>query len=437
LDDSLRATIRRELAQQGSPAHVPAVLLAVPELPTTWSGKTSERSARDVLNAREAVNAEALRNPASLEPLRDFLRAGSEKPATTVPAVTAPAPGGIVDIGAMCALWSEVLQQAGLSPQDNFFDLGGDSLAALDLVEAVRTRFGHSAPMDAIFGAPTIEEFTKVVNGQIQRTSPLLVPLKSGGGASPLYIVHGYGGSIMELRPLIQAIDTDVPVIGIRASGFEQGEPIYDRVEDMADAYIAELRKAQPRGPYRIGGYSVGGLVAFEMARRLTKGGERVASVLLIDTTVHQSHWSGRAWREFLWRRTGYHLRRLSDRPGTGRHIVQMARALWGHLRLAVSGATPKDSFSGIDLPEQVRRLRIAGLHAFTYYAPTSDQLPIVLIRSDLRFSTLADPVAIWRDLTPSLAVHDAPGDHLSMIIPPQLKKLAEVLSGVLQKSAA
>lgn len=241
----------------------------------------------------------------------------------------------------------------------------------------------------------------------------------------------------MELRPLIQALHTDVPVIGIRASGFEPGEPIYDRVEDMADVYLTMLRKAQPHGPYRIGGYSAGGLIAFEMARRLAKEGEQVAPVLLIDTTVHQSHWSGRVWREFLLRRVRHHLRRLFDGPDTGKRLLQLARSLKGHVKLAASGTTPVDDIDDTNLSNEVRQLRSAGLRAYTYYAPTAETLPLVLIRSDLRFSTLADPVKIWGSLTPSLTVYETPGDHLTMILTPHLTRLAETLSTVLQSGGA
>ena len=334
-------------------------------------------------------------------------------------------------------LWADVLQQKGLSKDDNFFDAGGDSLSAVDLVEAVSNRIGRSVSMTATFEAPTIEEFTRLVNAQSQRRSSLLVTLKEGRSGTPLYIVHGYGGSIMELRPLAQAIQTESRIVGIRASGFEVDEPVYDRIEDMARAYLTAIRKEQPHGPYRIGGYSLGGLVAHEMARRLASEGEHIELLLLIDSTPHQSHWSGSAWREFVLRRSLHHLGILFGSSGRARRLLQLARSLRDHVRLAVSAAPPSDELAGVTLPAIVRELRQAGLRAYAQYAPSYGPVPIVLIRSDMRLSALADPAVIWRKLSPGLVVHQTPGDHLSMIVPPNLLALAGTLSAILQKTGA
>ncbi len=432
LTDSLRETIRRELTQQGSSAHVPAVLLAVPALPTTWSGKASERSARDTLNGHDAVNAEALRNPDSLEPLRAFLRASSKGPSSSAQTLTLRRN---IEIDEITALWCDILQQKGLQARDNFFDIGGNSLSALSLVEELQSRFGIAFQMNAIFDAPTIEEFTRLVNRQVDSNSSLLIPLKKGRDTHPIYIVHGYAGSIMELLPLIQALDTDVPVFGIRASGFEQSEPIYDQVEALAHAYLAALRNVQPHGPYRIGGYSSGGLIAFEMARLLVQDGECVEPLIMLDTTTHQTHWPASAWREFIKRRAENHMSRIFKGPGAGKRVLKLAFAFLGHLRLAAFGAVPDNHGPEDHLPEQILKLRKAGLHAHTKYKPMYLNVPVIAIRSELGLSTLADPIEIWRHLTPRLTVFDTSGDHLSMIRPPHASKLASILSGILKSA--
>jgi acetoacetyl-CoA synthetase len=435
LDAALRATIRRELVQQGSPAHAPSVMLEVPELPTTWSGKPSERSARDVLNGREAINAEALRNPASLEPLRAFVLAdagAAEPPAASASPEKTPR---AIDTAEMISLWNDVLHQSALAPDSNFFDVGGDSLMALDLAMTVSTRVGHKVEMSAFFGAPTVAEFTSFVNKGVADASSLLVPLKDGGGTSPLYLVHGYGGSVMELHGLARTIDADVPIVGIRASGLEAGEPVFDQVEEMAALYLSHIRQAQPEGPYRLAGYSSGGLIAVEMARRLLAQGERVGPVMLLDTTTHQSHWSGRTWREFTARRTAHHLRRLFAGPRVGAGLLDAMGSLAGHVRSALfQSATQHETAPPAAFPEQIRKLRNAGLTAFTRYAPSRIRVPIVLVRSELRLSTLADPATIWVDLADGLEVIDISGDHLSMVRPPHLGELAAAVSNELKR---
>jgi len=433
LDASLQAAIRLELLQQGSPAHSPAVVLEVPELPTTWTGKPSERSARDVLNGRDAINAEALRNPASLEPLRAFVLA--DVAAVDQPVASAPPDATIqaISVAEMISLWSAVLHQTGLTPDSNFFDVGGDSLAALDLAMDVSSRAGHNVEMSAVFEAPTVKQFTSLVNKGINAASSLLVTLKEGDGPSPLYLVHGYGGSVMELRALAQSIDGNVPITGIRASGFEPDEPVFDRVEEMAAIYLAQIRSAQPEGPYHLAGYSAGGLIAVEMARQLLAEGARVSPVLLLDTTTHESHWTSKTWREFLFRRTIHHLRSLFQGPDVGPRFLETVRSLGGRLRSAFLGSVPRhDIVPSLGLTEQVRKLRHAGLRAYTRYVPVPIQVPIVLVRSELRFSSAADPATIWRDFAHGLEVIDTSGDHLSMIHPPHLSGLATAVSRVL-----
>jgi acetoacetyl-CoA synthetase len=431
LDDRLRATIRRELAQQGSPAHVPSVILDVAELPTTYSGKRSERSARDALNGLEAGNAEALRNPRSLDRLRDFARARHDDPVPAADELAPAAPGAPLTVAQMRQVWERQLGLRSLREDDSFFDLGGDSLAALGVIAEVEQRTGRELPLTALVNAPTIVSFTAAVNAARADRSSLLVPLNEGGTALPLFIVHGYGGLVMELRPLAQQMFTPAPVYGIRASGFEAGEPVYERVEDMCRAYLDAIREVQPRGPYLIAGYSLGGQVAHEMGRQLAAAGERVALLALLDTTTHERYWPAAAWLEYLGRRAAHHLRRLRGRDvrPTARELASSARALLDRIRGAAVAAAPSDELDGIALPQSVRRLRSAGLLAFARHRPAWAPLPLTLLRSDLRESSLCDPRLVWRRLTPQLEVRDVPGDHRSIIRPPHLEILARELS--------
>jgi len=240
----------------------------------------------------------------------------------------------------------------------------------------------------------------------------------------------------MELRPLACRLRGTAPVYGIRASGFEPGEPICDRVEQMAHAYVAAIRAARPRGPYRIAGYSLGGLVAHEMAQRLAAGGERV-SLVLLDTTTHDRYWPADAWLEYLGRRALHHFRRLRGRRVSTGELKWLARAFVGRVRAAVAGAPPADELGGVELPPFVQRLRRAGLLAFARHRPAAGEVPIMLLRSDLGGSLLCDPLRVWRRLAPTVVVRDVPGDHRSMIRLPHVDALAAALSDCLEQADA
>ncbi|HYN21283.1 MAG TPA: thioesterase domain-containing protein, partial [Thermoanaerobaculia bacterium] len=114
--------------------------------------------------------------------------------------------------------------------------------------------------------------------------SSCLVPIQKGDGRRPLFMVHQVGGNVYTFRLLAQSIGKDLPLYGLRSLGLEDGEEPYIRIEDMAEHYLELVRSVQPAGPYRIGGASFGGMVAFEMAHRLGSMGETVELLTLMDT---------------------------------------------------------------------------------------------------------------------------------------------------------
>ncbi len=428
LDERLRADIKRKLGREGSAAHVPAVMLAVQELPTTYTGKRSERSARDVLNGKEAANVLTLRNPQCLDPLREF--AHNTYPTPPAGRDAAPARGDTLTAAQMTAIWERLLDIRGISENDNFFDLGGDSITALQLVVEIGAQTGRVLPLMALIAAPTIAELVEAANAIRSRACFLPVLLKGGAGSMPLFIVPGFGGSAIELYALARLLRTESAVYGIRASGWEPGETIYNHVEEMGRAYLAAIREIQPHGPYMIAGYSLGGLVAYEMAQHLVSEGERLALLVLLDTTVHERYWPINAWLEHLKRRAAHHMHRMRELPWAERPlaITRLTGGLMNKLGRS-TGVVETIDAEGLVLPESLRRLRLAGLSAFAAYRPRPSDLPITLMGTDVNASNLGDPRHIWRKLTPALTTYDVPGNHLTMIRPPHLPVLAARLS--------
>jgi acetoacetyl-CoA synthetase len=428
LDERLRADIKRKLGQVGSAAHVPAVMLAVQELPMTYNGKRSERSARDVLNGKEATNLQTLRNPQSLDPLRKFAHNAHHTPPASMHPV--PVGGGTLTTAQMTGIWERLLDVRGIGENDNFFDLGGNSITALRLVVEIESQTGRVLPPTALIAAPTIAELVVAANAIMSRAFFLPILLKNGAASMPLFIMPGFGGSAMELYALARLLRTESAVYGIRASGSEPGETVYDHVEDMGRAYLAAIREIQPHGPYMIAGYSLGGLVAYEMAQHLVSHGERLALLVLLDTTVHERYWSANVWLEHLKRQVVRHMHRMRGLPWAelAPASTKLTSALLNWLGRATGIVDAIDS-QGVLLPESVRRLRRAGLTAFAAYRPRASGLPITLIGSDVNASSLCDPRRVWRNLTPALTIYDVPGDHLTMIRPPHLPVLAAQLS--------
>lgn len=431
LDEPLQLRIRRELRQQGSAAHVPAVILEVPELPVTHSGKRSERAARDALNGRPLINTEALRNPACLEPLLAF--------AASPPSAPPPPSGQDQPLQSFLAqVWERALGISPIGPDDNFFDLGGDSIAALKICAQLATRLGREIPVTLLFKAPTLTALTRELEAPAQVSyQPLWLLHREStaptGDAAPLYIVHGFGGCAMELVAVARQLRTPGPVYALQARGFEQGDAPHETVESMAQEYLSRVRELQPHGPYLLAGYSFGGLVAYEMARLLVQAGEQISRLVLLDTGLHERHWPYAAWLELASRRLTFHLHAAASLPPS-QWPALLWRLGWAWMRRcqrALMAHLPDDP-EARGLPEAIARVRRAALAAMAAYHPQPSKVDICLIRSDLSVSRACDPALIWKGLVPAMQVHDVTGDHLSMLRSPHLPQLADALSRAL-----
>ena len=181
-------------------------------------------------------------------------------------------------------IWRRVLQLPSVDTEDNFFDLGGDSSLALQLFHEVAQAGGRELPPVTIYFAPTIAALASVLEQPSDLRFPPLVLLKDGSAEPPLFLTHGLGGSVIDFFQVIKHIQTPHPIQGMQAKGVDGTEEPFDRIEDMAEFYLDAIRQVQPHGPYLLAGYSLGGLVTFEMAQRLTAAGEKVALLAMLDS---------------------------------------------------------------------------------------------------------------------------------------------------------
>ena len=195
-------------------------------------------------------------------------------------------------------LFRATLGVAGIGVHDDFFDLGGSSLLAVKLGARLRQELGAELSPHFLIEAPTIARLARLVGGEAAPEAPedsavtppapalpaCLVPLQPSGSRRPLFLVHPAGGHVFLLRELARELGDDQPLWGLRALGTEAGEEPLPTVEAMAERYLEAVRAVQPAGPYLLGGSSMGGMVAFEMAQRLSAAGEEVELLALLDT---------------------------------------------------------------------------------------------------------------------------------------------------------
>ena len=205
-------------------------------------------------------------------------------PTTSAPPSQAGAAGN--DMAEQLArIWQEELGVEGIGPDQNFFDLGGDSSLAVRMFSQVEKLFGIKLPLATLYEAPTIEELAVILRGEASnhRWSPL-VPIQVAGSRPPFFCIHGAGGTVLMYRELSQHLGDEQPFYGLQSQGLDGISPPLHKVEEMAAIYVREIRKVQPQGPYFIGGYCMGGTVAYEVAQQLCEQGETVALLALFDT---------------------------------------------------------------------------------------------------------------------------------------------------------
>jgi thioesterase domain-containing protein/acyl carrier protein len=189
--------------------------------------------------------------------------------------------------GQLVNIWKKVLRRDSVGIEDNFFDLGGDSLLAINLFAEIEKRVGKQIPLASLLEAPTVGQLAELLRHE--GWSPpwtSLVAVQPRGAKPPFFYVPPAASTALSAVKYARYLGTEQPVYGLQPLGFEEGEVPHSRVEDMAAYYIREIRSFQPEGPYYLGGTCFGGYVAFEMAQQLRAQGCSVALLALFDPSV-------------------------------------------------------------------------------------------------------------------------------------------------------
>ena len=325
-----------------------------------------------------------------------------------------PNPSATSAIPALSQIWQRLLQVPTIAPDDNFFELGGDSALAVQLFGEIADLYGRRLPPVMIYHVPTISSLATLLE---ERSAPELSPLitlKDGDHPTPIYIASGLGGGPAEFFQLVKHLRVPHPVYGLQPKGIEGFDEPCERIEDMADFYLRAILQFQPHGPYILAGYSLGGLVALEMARSLSRKGEKIASLVMIDSYPD----SNRLAR-------GQFLRLLAQR--LKRRVTNFGRTPRTEIRL---GGLPNEEAISRFAPA-LDRVKQAAYKALRSYEPEPYSGAVTFIRAEETTDFPEDPRAVWSALLPNLTVRTVPGDHLAMLTT-HYEKLASVLNNEL-----
>jgi thioesterase domain-containing protein/acyl carrier protein len=308
-------------------------------------------------------------------------------------------------------IWEEVLDVRPIGIRDSFFDLGGHSFLAVRLMGRIRQRFERDLPLSILFSRGTVEHLaTFLRDREAPVFHPVLVPIQTAGSKPPFFCVHPVGGSVLCYADLARSLGPDQPFYGLQAPALNGGGA--PSLGDLAQLYVRQLRQVEPKGPYRLGGWSMGGLVAFEMARQLQEQGEAVALVALIDAVL----------------------------PGNGAYPASSDEAsltAWfARDFAALSGQTTEAS----DIePAELRRLFAifcANAQALLAYAPGAYAGRVALFQAGEELAGSGRHVELaWGSVAAQLEAHVVPGNHYTLVREPHVQTLAERLRSSLEEA--
>lgn len=401
-----------------------------------------------------SMDLAALQRAASRAEVQQAASATFERPDLGVDFVE---PGTEIE-QALAGFWTELLGVKKIGIHDSFFDLGGHSLIAVRLFRMIKAAFAVDFPISVLFEAPTIaqcaalieqtggkrpggaDEAGATVRSLDQPRHLHIVRMDSGKDPrrTPFFLCAGMFGNILNLRHLAVQIGADRPVYGLQARGIYGGQAPHETFEEMARDYLAEIRSVQPQGPYLIGGFSGGGLVAYEMAQQLRASGEETALVVMLDTpypdvpvlsiqdrVVMKLQDLQRDGFSFVGKWIGHHIegrmRRAQARnAGQGKSTEQFHNEeIEGAFRRALG------RYQGVGYNGSVLLMRPKLVVGYRISGGRELNIERGLLREDNG----------WRRFVADLTIQEVPGDHDSMVLEPSVRVMAGHLREELKRA--
>ncbi|MEH1902755.1 MAG: amino acid adenylation domain-containing protein [Nostoc sp.] len=330
-------------------------------------------------------------------------------------------------------IWAEVLDVPVVGIKNNFFELGGHSLLAFALMNRIQQKFGKNLPLSSIFQSATVEQFAEIINQKTDSHSwSVLVKIQPQGTKPPLFLIHPGGANLLAYKHLISCMDTQRPLYGLDAKGFEEGQTPQETVEEMAVQYLEAIRGVQPEGPYLLMGWCFGGLVAFEMAQLLRSQGQKTAFLGLIDTYIR----SGQAPQDDLNLLIGlsFELFGVEFPIEKLRQMEVNERIIYIFEQVKQANRLPPN----FGLGRMKRLLEVNKSHDQASVKYFSQAYPgaVTLIRArEDAPATLNNPTLGWEMQADKVNLHWVGGDHLSMFHHPHVQELAKKLEFCIEQA--
>ncbi|MBK7896372.1 MAG: amino acid adenylation domain-containing protein [Anaerolineaceae bacterium] len=351
-------------------------------------------------------------------------------------------------------IWESVLQVKPIGIYDNYFDLGGHSLQTIVLFARIERAFAVEIPLATIIQAPTIAQLAQIIRETGEETTwSSLVPISPTGQERPFFCVHGGAGHVYHYRGLAKYLGPEQPFFGLQPANRSGTFAGNGNVTIMAQDYVAEIRKVQPTGPYYLGGFCFGGLVAFEMAQQLRQAGEKVALVAIIDavnpefengppkSAQPEGSWWARQKAAFGQQKTMSdkvtYLRKVVRRRLRSTFVEPAIRKQHQKAHQEKMQEIKRYEASGQPLPLDLRDYRnmMATDWAQKHYKPQPYDSDLVVLRRDEDWEGIPNDMGWGLLTTAQTHVYRIPGGHMDILQEPNVQDLARLLQKGLESS--
>jgi amino acid adenylation domain-containing protein len=346
----------------------------------------------------------------------------------------------------LAKLWTSLLHHKKIGIHDDFFEIGGQSMIAVSMVVRIEKEFGIRLPLATFFERSTIFQLGELIDKkEVTIDWRSLVPIRTEGKRKPLFLVHGLGLNVLLYTTIIKYLDPDQPVYGLQAKGMNGVDEPLETIEEIASYYISEIRTVDPEGPYYLAGFSLGGRIAYEMARQLTEMGKEVGFLGVLDATADGSPLFMPFVKREIYRLNyirhyiSWNIASFFREPNKSK--LDVIRRRWHGLELRMKGIDFKvnedeklSRGKKSDLPKYMRKVYKMNRRADRRYVVKPYKGRVHLFKAEKQTFYLIDPEHYnWDKVAKGgVVVYQVPGEHSSTFAPPNDKYFATILQNCL-----
>ena len=330
--------------------------------------------------------------------------------------------------------WEKQLGTGNFGIDNDFFKMGGNSLMALAIMSELERQTGKTIPLASLFSFPTMRTLAAAIDQEKEREGwRPLVCIKPGTGRIPLFIIHGGGLNILLFNTLANKMAPGQPVYGIQAHGLDGKSAPYSHIDDIADHYMGEIRSVLPHGPYALAGFSIGGLIAYELCCRFVEQNDPVAFLGMFDTEAisYEGDLSANR-RKLVWIKekllhTLFNIWIIITDPVNT--LPKKLKWLRYRVKMKLLDQDAVNREDLVDLPSNLIYIAKANIMAISRMKLRHFPGTLHLFRARKRNFYVSDPVFLgWKHYVSDVIIHPIPGEHSLIFAPPNDTEFARVL---------